>query len=283
MSLEGFPPLLGAGARFLLAVPLLLIYGWWKGVKPLAPKGVLTMLAVTAFLTYALDYGLIYWAEQYLSAGVTAIFFATFPLFTGFFSHWVVKIEKPRVNVYVGLAMGFVGVAVVYLDELLQTSAESRILAATLGVVLGAAGGALATVLIKKYLSGLHPVTLTVNHSLLGGVGLVAGSLLLGEEWDIKLTGNAITGLLYLGIVASALAFSLYYWLLQKASPVTLSTMIFITPLVALMGDWVVYGEAVGFQAVLGMTIIFLGILVTEIPRYRAALRRGGVRAGMQR
>ena len=82
ISLEGIPPFLGAGLRFLIAVPLLLLYLRFRGIPLAVPRQVCGLVLFTAVLIYGIDYGLVYWSEQYLSAGVTAILFATFPFFT---------------------------------------------------------------------------------------------------------------------------------------------------------------------------------------------------------
>jgi len=55
-----------------------------------------TWLAATGVMTYSLDYGLIYWAEQYLSAGITSIFFASYVLFTALASRYVYRMESFR-------------------------------------------------------------------------------------------------------------------------------------------------------------------------------------------
>lgn len=78
ISLEGLPPFLGASLRFSLALLLLLSYIVWKSISLRLPRRDFLVIASSAFLMYALDYGLIYWGEQYLSAGVTAIFLPLF-------------------------------------------------------------------------------------------------------------------------------------------------------------------------------------------------------------
>ena len=234
LTLEGFPPFLGAGLRFLLAVPLLAAYAVWRGVPIRLPFSVVKIVFVTAVLTYAFDYGLIYWAEQHLSAGVTAILFATFPIFTGLFSRWLLPGERLGFGVFVGLLLGFLGVFVTYSDGLRVAASGEALTAATAAVVVGAAGGALATVLIKRDLGGLHPVSLTLWQMIFGSSGLIAFAVLVDDPPGAIPGWPALFGLVYLGVVASALAFTLYYWLLAHSRAVSVSTMIFVTPVVAL-------------------------------------------------
>jgi drug/metabolite transporter (DMT)-like permease len=274
LTLEGVPPFLGAALRFLVAIPLLAAYARVRSIPLRMPASTWRMVVITAILIYGVDYGLIYWAEQYLSAGVTAIFFATFPIFTGIFAYLLIRAERHGVVVFLGLVIGFAGVFVIFAEELERTASQELLLPATLAVVTAAASAALATVLIKRNLMGMHPVAITLVQLLVGSALLLLLAALSGEGGRIELNVRSLLGILYLGIVASAVAFTLYYWLLGRGSAITVSTMIFVTPVVALFGDWLVYAEPIRQRVILGMVLIFAGIGIAELPKYRAHLRR---------
>jgi drug/metabolite transporter (DMT)-like permease len=274
LTLEGVPPFLGAAVRFLVAIPLLAAYARFRSIPLRMPASTWRMVTITAILIYGLDYGLIYWAEQYLSAGVTAIFFATFPIFTGIFAYLMIRSERHGALVFLGLIVGFAGVFVIFSDELGKSASHPLLLPATIAVVAAAASAALATVLIKRHLMGMHPAVITLAQLLVGSALLLVLAVVSGEGGRIEVTGRALAGILYLGIVASALAFTLYYWLLGRGSAITVSTMIFITPVVALYGDWLVYAEPIRERVILGMGLIFAGIGLAELPKYREHLCR---------
>lgn len=261
-TLEGFPPFLGAAFRFMLALPLLWLYARAGGLslglaRPLAP-----MVVVTAVLTYGVDYGLVYWGEQYLAPGLTAILFATFPLFTALFSGMFLAGEQPRGRIYLGVALGFLGVAATYSEDLTAGGAI-EVLLAPVAVMAGAASAALATVLVKRDLLGIHPVSLNLYQLLVGALWLLGMSLVAGESWRLEDSGlRPWLGVLYLAGVASALAFSLYYWLLRRISAVAVSSMVFINPLVAVAFDRLIYGTAVGLNVVVGMLLVFAGVFL---------------------
>jgi drug/metabolite transporter (DMT)-like permease len=271
-SLEGIPPFMGAGLRFLIAVPLLYGYARLRGVSLALTREVYWLVVATAILVYGVDYGLVYWSEQYLSAGVTAILFATFPFFTGLFSHFVTRTETLGVNICLGLLLGFVGVGATFYRDLFDEVPEGTVFWATLAVLMSAAAGALATVLTKKHLSVVRPVSLTLNQMLVGALLLLLVAFSREEFGQATWGARTLLGLVYLGSIASALAFTLYYWLLQRMSAITLSSMIYILPLVAVGTEWLVYGEVLTLQAMLGMVLIFLGIAVAELPKYRSQL-----------
>ena len=263
---------MGAGLRFLIAVPLLFIFARIRGVSLLLSRNLVWLVVITAVLVYGVDYGLVYWSEQYLTAGVTAILFATFPFFTGIFSHFVTRSETLGVNICLGLVLGFVGVGATFYRDLFDTDLEGNVLWATLAVLMSAAAGALATVLTKKHLSLLAPVSLTLNQMIVGAALLLLIAYFRDEFGQATWGTKTLFGLIYLGSVASALAFTLFYWLLQRMSAITLSSMIYILPVVAVVTEWLVYGEIITTEAILGMLLIFLGIAVAELPKYRAQL-----------
>ncbi|MFZ0390487.1 MAG: EamA family transporter, partial [Calditrichia bacterium] len=219
-SLGGFPPFLGAAARFSVAVLFLFAFLKMREVSLRIPLKTALLITLTAFLMYVMDYGLIYWGEQFLNAGITAIFFATFPLFTSIYSVWLFRSESFRLHKLIGLLLGFAGIILVFYDQLAITRFDHVIILAALAVIAGAAGGSLAVVLVKKYLSGINSTSMAFHQMLQGIFFLLLFSFFL-ENWrDIHPTLPAISAVFYLGILGSAVAFAIYYWLLTSLSAV---------------------------------------------------------------
>jgi drug/metabolite transporter (DMT)-like permease len=264
VSLEGLPPFLGASARFSIALLLLLIYIKWKNIPLKMRKRDFRIVSLSAFLMYTLDYGLIYWGEQYLSAGVTAIFFATFPLFTGIYATFLFRKESFKWTKFLGLILGLIGVTIVFFEQLIFTQFQHKVISGIIAIITGAACGAMSVVLVKKFLSHIKPVSLSFHQMLQGVLFLFLFGLLLENPQNINLSLRVGFAVLYLGAMGSALAFALYYWLLQQFTATTLSLIIYITPIIALFVDYLVFGEIIQFRAVLGMMTIFAGIALVQ-------------------
>ncbi len=269
VSLEGVPPFFGAAFRFTLALILLSLFIRIKKISLRLRKTDFWKVFMSAFLMYTLDYGLIYWGEQYLSAGVTAIFFATFPVFTGVWATFLFKNEKFYRNKFFGLILALVGITVVFLDQLMLTEFSKSVMMGASAIIVGAAGGAASVVLVKKYLSQVHPVSLSFHQMLQGIFFLYFFAFMIEDVSQIHLSSRVIAAVFYLGAIGSALAFALYYWLLQKWSATNLSIIIYITPIVALIIDFIVFGEIIQMQAFIGMLIIFSGIALMQLDRSR--------------
>jgi drug/metabolite transporter (DMT)-like permease len=266
VSLQGIPPFLGAAVRFLVAAVLVLGIAFIKRANLKISLRDFKILALTAVLMYAFDYGLIYWAEQYLSAGVTAIFFATFPLFTSIWTNFVFRNESFRWRSFVGIVIGFTGILVVFFDQLLLTHFDLMVTMASVAVVVAAAGAAASAVIIKKHIKGLNHYAITFHQMAVGVLILFTLGFLIDNPGEIEITTKVCLAVLYLGLAGSALAFVLYYWLLTQMSAITLSFIIYITPIVALVFDFIFFDELISPSACVGMILVFSGIWVSQAP-----------------
>jgi drug/metabolite transporter (DMT)-like permease len=75
------PPLLLAGMRFFAAG--IVLYGWMRATGTASPtRGEWVSTTLLAVLIFLVDYGLVFWAEQRVPSGITAVMLATIPVFT---------------------------------------------------------------------------------------------------------------------------------------------------------------------------------------------------------
>lgn len=264
ISLEGLPPLISASLRFLLASIIMFLYVKWKRISLKVNKKESWLLVATAFLIYAVDYGLIFWGEQYLSAGVTSIFFSTFALFTALFSNFVFKSETFDGYKYAGLLLGMSGILLVFYDQLVITRFSLMVILASIAVVVSAIAAAAATVIVKKYLTHMNHVRLSFHQLWMGTFFLVLIAVIAENPQKVQLTTRVLLALVYMAVLASAAAFVVYYKLLKQMSAVSLSFTIYIIPLVALSADYLFYGEVLHIRSFVGMAIIFAGIWLSQ-------------------
>jgi drug/metabolite transporter (DMT)-like permease len=264
VTLEGFPPLLGAAARFSAATVIMFFYLKLKGLSFKISAREFKLLVITAFLIYVLDYGFIYWGEQYLSAGVTAILFSTFAIFTALQSNFLFKSEAFSGKRFFGLLVGFGGVLIVFFDQLVRTKFNVMVILASLAILVAAISAAMSTVVIKKYLPRMNSIQLTFHQLVWGSLFLVLLGLGFEDPAKIRLDARVVTSVLYMGIIASALAFVVYYKLLQNMSAISLSLIIYIIPIVALFSDYLFFKKIPSLHSFIGMLVIFSGIWLSR-------------------
>lgn len=257
-----FPPFWAATLRFLLASVVLfaLSAAFERGTRITWPA-VRTMLLVgLAFIVG--DYAFVYWGEQFLASGMTAVIFSTTPFFVGGFAYVILGERWTRAQVACAV-LAFLGVAVISLPDLRQGVAQVLPVAA---IVVAAAGAGLGSVIMRRDHHVVPPFLLNAGSMLVGTVVLWGLSLASGER-PVAPHGAAGWGsLLYLSLFGSVVAFVLYAQLLRRWPAGRAGTLVFLTPLVALAAGALVRDEApnagswVGIALILGGTGMFFAL-----------------------
>src|ERR1041384_5132858 len=81
LGLADLPPLTFAGIRFVIACAIIVVIIRTRGISLPKHRRDWILLAVTGVLSFSLNYGLIFWAEQHISSGLAALLQATTPAF----------------------------------------------------------------------------------------------------------------------------------------------------------------------------------------------------------
>src|SRR6185503_95349 len=161
----GLGPFNVAGLRFLIAglvfvalVPLFRAR-WPHG------RSEWILVAFVGVVLFGVDFGLIYWGEQYLDSGLTAILFATLPLITIAIAHVYLPGDRITPRKLAGTLLAFVGVAALFGARVrLDTSSLGPMLSIIASAVCAAAAG----VATKRYGSALHSAALNAPAMLIG-------------------------------------------------------------------------------------------------------------------
>lgn len=221
-----------AAVRFLVAgfilVPLIPVFGarWPRG------RTEWWVVVFVGTVLFGADYGLIYWGEQWLDSGLTAIIFAILPVMTSIAAHFYLKTERLSVQTLVGTGLAFGGVVALFADRLAIDASQTWPMLAILASAACATAANLAT---KRYGATLHPVALNAPAVLIGGTTLFVVALVAGEDVRFPTDADTWSAVLYLAIVGSVFTFLVYFWLLKTWSVTSLSFIAVFTPLVAVL------------------------------------------------
>lgn len=256
---EGLDPIWGASARFLIAgvllVPLVLAYR----LPPPMGRRQVGVVAFVGVVLFGLDYGLIYWGETRITSGLTAILFATLPLFVGLFAAGLLPHERVTRNHVLGVIVGIVGLSVIFSDEL---AVRSDTLWSMLAIIGSAAAAAISSVVVRRWGQDLPPLVLNNGAMLVGGVCLAGASVLLGETQALPGTRNAWFSLLYLVFLGSIVSFLLYWDLLKVWGPHRSALIVILTPVVAVITG-LAYGERLSTLQWLGSAVVLAGVALS--------------------
>jgi drug/metabolite transporter (DMT)-like permease len=256
LMVETIPPLLGAGARFIVVGLLLLpILAWRKGLSVLRPSRAELLSAGFVGLMLPGANAVISVAEKTVPSGLAALLVASIPL-------WVILLrrlsgERVQARSILAVLVGFGGLALILHPEGDATIAG---LLACVGAALMWALGSFASPRISL---PRDPFTSTAWQSLLGGLIIVVVALIGGEGNDLhpaEWSTRSIAGLVYLITFGSLLAFTSYAWLLQNAPISKVSTYAYVNPVVAIALGWLFLDEGIT-----ALTLVGAGIIVASV------------------
>ena len=268
LGLTDLPPLTFAGIRFVIASVVLLSLIAWRRVPFPRKRRDLMLLAVTGILSFSLNYGLVFWGEQYISSGLAALLQSTLPAFGLIIAHYYLPGERMTLAKTAGVMMGVIGVGVIFSNQL-QVSGPKAVWGSA-ALVLSAFCAAYANVLVKAYGLNLQPSVLAAGQMLFGLAPLLlVGVPLEGNPLHLHWTPTAIFALLYLAIVGTVIAFLLYYWLVHHMDVTKTMLIALVTPVVAVTLGILVLHEQMNWRTFAGGALIISGISLIVLRRTR--------------
>lgn len=266
LGLDDWPPFTFAAMRFLLASLILwLIVLVRKDSLPRTRRDwmLIAWLGVTSF---SVNYGLVFWGENRISSGLTAVLQSMIPAFGLVMAHYLLPSERITAAKLAGVALGVVGVAVIFADQM--KIAGTSALWGSAAIVVSALVIAYTNVLVKLRCGHLEVVPLVAGQMTFGFFPLlIVGLIVEGSPLNLHWTPQAAASLVYLAIVGSVIAFLLYYWLVRKIDVTKTMLISLITPVIALLIGWLVRGEGLSWRLAIGSAAIISGISLIVVRR----------------
>jgi drug/metabolite transporter (DMT)-like permease len=265
-GLEGFPPLLLNGFRFLVAGSLLLVFLLMRGgiavtrrqLWNAARMGVVLLLGGVGLVTIAESLG--------VGSGVAATAVAMIPvwaaLISGMFGRW------PGRREWIGLGIGLIGVLVLAQEGDFQASpiGMALILVSPIIWAFGSVWGS------RLELPG--SMATTVIELLTAGLLLTFLGALLGERVTEPPPAAAWAALVYLATMGSIVAFTAYIYLIKTVRPALATSYAYVNPVVA-----VVLGLTLGGELMTGPVFIALPLILAGVALVATANPGGGERS----
>lgn len=252
-GLQGFPPFLMAGLRFVAAGSA--VYLWLRMRGQRAPTArQWRNAAFMGVLLLGLGNGLVSVAQQWVASGLAAIAVASMPLWAALFG--LAFGRRYRGLEWLGVLVGFAGVLLLNAGEALQ----ARPLAA-LALVVAAASWAFGSVWSRGR-DLPPPLMSTAAQMLTGGVVMLAFGLATGERIAGPPPAVAVAALAYLAVFGSIIGFGAYIWLLNHVRPALATSYAYVNPPIAVLLGALLAGEQVSLQTLVAMAVILSGVVL---------------------
>ncbi len=256
------PPFLMAGLRFTVAGVAL--YGWMRlrGV-PSPSWREWRGATVLGSLMFLMDYACLFWAEQRVPSGVSAVILAAIPVCITLLEIIFLRTQRLTLRLCLGLLVGIVGVAVLMdpSSSLGEAPLDRR---GAIALLVACCGWSIGTIVSRRLMLPESKPMSAAAQMLSGGVQLLVLAAVAGEFVHFRaqdVSGIAWFSLVYLIIAGSIVAYTAYVWLLHYESPTKVGTYAYVNPVVAvIIGAWL-GGEVIGRRTMLGTALILVSVV----------------------
>ncbi len=250
--------------RLTFAFLVLFVVFLRKGEKFPRSKKIWMEVTYLSLFSPLIPFYLITWAETRISSAAAALLNGTVPLFAFVIAHFFVAGEKFRSKRAIfGLFVGFAGIVFIYWkdaeQELLSLSGSSLSgkAAVTLAALLYAVHAALAKSSVKK----VSRIAFSTSTMLVGAVLAWANIFLRSETllWPQK--GLSWVALLWLGVLGTGLAFTLYFYLIEVWGAAKSTLVTYTFPVVGFLLGMIFLGEKASWNLFVGAICIVFSVL----------------------
>jgi drug/metabolite transporter (DMT)-like permease len=253
VAVQEVSPFALAFARVVLATMILMPMAWRRGALRSLGKH---KVAIVAFglVEFAIPFSLISLGERWISSSVTGILIAMVPLSIALIQRFFGIREALGAWRIAGLAIGFIGVA-----ALLGTGPISGVLgwAGVACMLVSTLCYAVGPLIIQRHLRDLDSIG-----PLAASLGVASVILLIPTALDIPSrlpSANALASIAVLGIVCTAVAMLLMFYLVHAAGASRASVITYINPVVATLLGVLVLHEHLGIGGCIAFALILLG------------------------
>jgi len=259
------PPFFSAAIRFILTFAILFVWQKIKGYKfPRSIKywGNSILLALLMFI---IPYAMVYWGEQYISSGLSAVLFSSQSLFVVIFAHFISKTEKVRVNKILGLLIGLFGLFILYKSQITWDEIQGP--KGIIALLFAAASAALGLVILSKQKHKYDPVPEVMTHIGITAVAFILLTLIFEKPPENIFTPKLLISTVYLAVLGTAFGFIVYYWIAKHATAFVTSFSIFISPVFAVFLGWLILNETINVLGIVGVLLVLISIVLTQLPK----------------
>ncbi len=222
--------------RFLIAGTVMLLWAWQRGDRIVVDRRGLLFAAGLGLAQFCLNFNFVYRAEQYVTSGLVALMYALLIVPNSILARILLGQRMGR-QLLVGSAIALAGVALLFVHEAREHPENGAAVLIGLAIALaGVFAASVANVMQATPTAKAYPMVPLLGLAMLIGATMDAtyATLTVGAPvFDWRWT--YVAGLFYLGIVASAVAFTLYFGLIRTIGPAKAAYNGVVVPVIAML------------------------------------------------
>jgi drug/metabolite transporter (DMT)-like permease len=230
----------------------------WIGWKSLGRQ------VLVASLMIIIANGMTTVAEESIPSGLTSLLTALSPIVV-FLGSVVFGLQKPSLKGFIGVIIGFSGVAFIFRDgigDILDPNYKTGITYLAMAILGWAAG----TIYTKKYTHKSSHIFLDLFYQFAFAAiaQLIIASIVSSQTSFSAWSVESLAAVLYLGVFGSVIGFFCYNYALKKVSATEVSILSYFNTIIAIFLGWLVLNETVTYDLLVATVLIILGVFITN-------------------
>lgn len=264
VGLRGYPPNMLVFLRLALAIVPMWVAMRMAGEKLPRDAHSWWMLFVVGALNCSLPFILFFWGQQYLASGYASILNATTPLWGVVVAHFMTQDEKLTPARIAGAALGMAGIVVMAWPEAIKgltgnLLAQIACLVSTLFYSIAAIYGR------RLSQTRMTPIVVATGQTMMAALFLLPVVLIVDRPWTMTMPGWESTfAACTLALLSTALAYILYFRLIDRAGASNAQLVAFIMPVIAVMLGVAFLNEHLSERQLAGAALIALGLIALD-------------------
>lgn len=269
VGVQTISPVTLIAARTVIAGTILIAIIQWRGLT--LPKDATTWrrFFFQACLNSVVPFTLIAWAQQTTDAALATILNSTSPIFAFLLTMFVTRHETVTGRKLFGVGAGIVGICLIVGVQAIgglgqELWAQLAIVAATI-CYAGAA-------IFGRNFKGLNPIMPAAGSMICGAIVLVPASLITEKPWTLTPSLESILALLALSVFSTALAFAIYFRLVQTLGSVGTTAQAYLRVPIGVAIGVMFLREHLTSTALIGLVCVTAGVAAMTVPVRKSAI-----------
>ncbi|MEM7193641.1 MAG: DMT family transporter [Pseudomonadota bacterium] len=265
LALKGFGPISIAAWRIATAAAVLVVAGVLMKQSFSASPGEWSIISAVGLLNSAVPFFLINWGQQFISSAEAALLLATATFVALLISHFTSQDERITWARGIGVTVGFSGVAVLVLSELISTGIGG--FKGQLAVILAGCSYATSSVLARR-ITHLPSISTSASTMITASAYMVPLAFLFEQPLSAIDQWVPVMSVVYLGVIGTALAFVIRFNIIRTNGAVFMAQVGYLVPFFGVIWSWLFLAEAISWQTAVSLKLILIGIAITRRARH---------------
>ncbi|RYY43089.1 MAG: EamA family transporter [Sphingomonadales bacterium] len=262
-QLETVPPSWSVAYRFAIGGGAMLVWAAMRRDRLGLDARGLAFAALLGFAQFVLNFNLVYRAEQHITSGVVAVVFALLLVPNALLARVFLGQRMGR-QLLAGSVVAVAGVGLLFIHEARLSAVGSAATLTGIGLSLTAVlCASSANVMQATRTAKAYPMSTMIGWAMLSGAAInavFAFATVGAPVFDTR--PSYLAGLVYLGVLGSAFAFSLYFRLIQTIGPAKAAYTSVLIPVIAMLLSTLFEGYRWSWLAAGGAVLVMAGLVI---------------------